>query len=89
MTYTSIENDKIKEIKKLQLKKYRDLTGNFIVEGEHLIEEAYNAGLLNTIILGEDVTLEKEYKDITVMVCNHKVMRFLSELDTPNKVLGI
>ena len=23
------------------------------------------------------------------MVCNHKVMRFLSELDTPNKVLGI
>ena len=43
MTYTSVENDRVKEIKKLQLKKYRDLTGTFIVEGEHLIEEAYNA----------------------------------------------
>ena len=53
MTYTSVENDRVKEIKKLQLKKYRDLTGTFIVEGEHLIEEAYNAGLLKTIILGE------------------------------------
>ena len=89
MTYTSVENDRVKEIKKLQLKKYRDLTGTFIVEGEHLIDEAYNAGLLKTIILGEDVNLEKKYKDIEIMVCNHKVMRFLSELDTPNKVLGI
>ena len=52
MTYTSVENDRVKEIKKVQLKKYRDLTRTFIVEGEHLIEEAYNAGLLKTIILG-------------------------------------
>lgn len=87
--YTSIENDKIKEIKKLQLKKYRDLTNTFIVEGDHLVEEAYEAGLLSTIIIGEDVTLSNKYSNIPTMICNHKVMRFLSELDTPNKVLGI
>ena len=41
MIITSINNEKIKEIKKLNDKKYRDLTDLFLVEGEHLIKEAY------------------------------------------------
>ena len=45
MLYTSKENKKIKEIKKLTMKKYRDLNGFFLVEGKHLIEEAYKANM--------------------------------------------
>ncbi len=88
MIYTSVDNDRIKDIHKLQTKKFRDITETFIVEGEHLVEEAYKTGLLKLVIKGEDVTLEKDY-GVETITCNHKVMRFLSELDTPNKVLGV
>ena len=40
MQYSSISNDKIKSLKRLQEKKYRDQTGLFLIEGNHLIEEA-------------------------------------------------
>ena len=46
MVYTSTENEKIKDIKKLNQKKYRDKTGLFLVEGEHLVLEAYKSGCL-------------------------------------------
>lgn len=36
----SVNNERIKEFSKLNMKKYRDETGMFIVEGEHLVEEA-------------------------------------------------
>ena len=53
MLYSSIENKKIKELKKLHTKKYRDETGLFLVEGTHLIEEAYNKGYLKELLLEE------------------------------------
>ena len=46
MTYTSIENEHIKEIKKLNQKKYRDLNNKFIVEGEHIVNEAIKANIV-------------------------------------------
>lgn len=88
MIYTSIDNSKIKEIKKLQTKKYRDITNSFIIEGDHLVEEAYKKGLLKTIIVDENYKLNKNY-DVDIMICGHKVMKYLSELNNPNKVLGI
>ena len=51
MLYTSIENKKIKEIKKLYQKKYRDLNNRFIVEGEHLVVEAYKKGVLEELLV--------------------------------------
>ena len=41
MIITSLNNPTIKEISKLKNKKYRDLTNTYLVEGEHLVEEAY------------------------------------------------
>ena len=34
MLYSSLENPKIKELKKLKTKKYRDILGKFIIEGD-------------------------------------------------------
>ena len=53
MIYTSIENEHIKEIKKLNNKKYRDLNGKFIIEGKHLVEEAIKNNLVEEILLLE------------------------------------
>lgn len=88
MIYSSIDNIKIKDIQKLQSKKYRDLTNTFLIEGEHLVLEASKAGLLNLIIKLEDYDLENDY-ELEIISCSSKVMRFLSELDNPSKVLGV
>ena len=46
MIYTSMNNERIKNIKKLKEKKYRDKTGLFLIEGDHLIKEAYTSKIL-------------------------------------------
>ena len=86
MLYSSIENKKIKEIKKLNTKKYRDLTNLFIVEGEHLVLEAYKNGVLKELILEEN---EQFKLDVTISYVTLNVLKYISELDTPNKIIGI
>lgn len=51
---TSLQNKKIKEWTALHHKKDRDKTGLFLIEGEHLIEEALQAGIVTTIITDTD-----------------------------------
>ena len=46
---TSLENRKIKMFESLKKKKYRDRYGLFIVEEEHLIEEAMKNFALETV----------------------------------------
>ena len=46
MVITSLDNKKVKEVVKLQSKKYRDSTNTFVVETEHLVEEAFKAGIV-------------------------------------------
>jgi len=84
--YSSIQNDKIKNIKKLREKKNRDKEELFIVEGINLVEEAYKNNLLKTLIVldGSNYSL-----DVETMIVTEKVMKFLSELDTPNEVMGV
>lgn len=41
----SVKNERIKEVKKLYQKKYRDRTNLYLLESPHLIEEALQAGV--------------------------------------------
>lgn len=86
MLYSSIDNKKIKDIKKLYQKKYRDENKLFLVEGEHLVEEAYKCGYLESIIIeeGYDFHIEKNNMYVT-----GKVMNYLSELDHNQHIMGI
>ena len=43
---TSVDNKRIKEVSKLNNRKYRKEMGLFLVEGSHLVEEAYKHNLL-------------------------------------------
>lgn len=86
MLYSSIDNKKIKDIKKLTQKKYRDDQNLFLVEGEHLVMEAYKSGYLKNIILVEDSEFTLEKDNIYV---NDRVMNYLTELDSHQKVMGI
>ena len=55
MVITSLENKKIKRYIKLKDKKYRDLYDEFLIEGEHLVREAYKKNIIKEILLlGEE-----------------------------------
>ena len=86
MLISSLDNQKIKDIKKLQTKKYREKTNLFLVEGEHLVLEAYKAGCLETLILKDGF----EYNlDVNTISVTENVLKYISELDTPQPMVGV
>lgn len=86
MLITSLENEKIKKCIKLKEKKYRDLYQEFIVEGEHLVIEAYRSGLLEEILLEEDsVTM----LDVPITSVTKEILSKISTLETPSYIVGI
>ncbi|MEE8806830.1 MAG: RNA methyltransferase [Lactimicrobium sp.] len=56
-TITSLQNARIKEWTKLHNKKDRDVCGCFLVEGEHLIQEALKENCVDVIITDQDCPL--------------------------------
>ena len=87
MVITSLNNDYIKEVNKLHQKKYRDETKTFIVEGDHLVAEAYKNGYLKEIITLEDVFIK--YDDIKTTYVKKEVMNKISEQISPSNIIGI
>lgn len=51
MEITSLTNAKVKQWAKYKEKKHRDSQERFLIEGEHLIEEAHKAGLIECVII--------------------------------------
>ena len=86
MLYTSIENKKIKLLKKLNEKKYRNQYNLFLIEGEHLIKEAYKKGCLKEVILEENTSINL---DVEINYATKNVLKYISNLDTPSKVIGV
>ncbi len=86
MLYSSLDNKKIKNLTKLNIKKYRDNSNYFLVEGEHLVLEAYKKGYLCELLLEEntDFSLPIETNYIT-----RNILKKITNLDTPQPVLGI
>ena len=79
----SVDNSRIKDIRKLKEKKYRDQYKLFLVEGEHLVLEAYKAGVLKSVILsGRDIDLDVEKIEVS-----EKVMNTISDINT--NIVGV
>ncbi|MGL5541684.1 MAG: TrmH family RNA methyltransferase [Erysipelotrichaceae bacterium] len=51
MEILSTQNQRVKQWAKYHEKKHRDADQQFLVEGEHLCEEAHQAGLLETLLV--------------------------------------
>ena len=52
---SSAKNEIVKQWKKLLTKKGRLQTKRFLIEGEHLVEEAVRADIIKELIVREDV----------------------------------
>ena len=86
MIITSLENNKIKKYLKLKNKKNRDEDKLFIVEGEHLVEEAIKNDLLFDLLVLENYECKI---DFPYTIVSNSVMKKLSDMDSLPKVIGI
>lgn len=79
---TSAMNATIKELMKLKQKKYRD--NYYLIEGEHLVEEALKAGHVECLIS----TKELHHDDVTVIVVSEQVMKKLTFTTHPQYLMA-
>ena len=82
----SLENTKIKNIGKLHQKKYRDETNTYIVEGDHLVNEAYKNGALLEVYALPTININMSVK---VNYVTNNVMSKISTMESPSNMIGI
>lgn len=87
MIITSVNNEHIKEINKLKEKKYRDITGKFLIEGEHLILEANKHNLIEELIILEGNEAPINFHKVTYV--NKEVMKKISSLDNYPNIIAV
>lgn len=87
MLIESPQNPKYKQLLKLHHAKYRSSFRRFLIEGKHLVEEAYKANQLEALILkkGDDFSLG----NIDRIELNEKMFVALSFTASSNVVMGV
>lgn len=85
MTYTSINNPKIKYLYKLKDKKFRDKEKLYIIEGEHLVKEALKRNLVKEIYCLENVNID--YPNINYI--SSDVMKHITSLNSIPQVIAL
>ena len=87
MLITSLENERVKKYLKLKEKKYRDKYSEFLVEGEHLVLEAYKAGLIKELILEEKTNYNIDIPNTIYLSTN--IIKKISNVDSPQKIMAL
>lgn len=97
MTITSKENELVKHIRKLREKKYRDIAGEFIVEGNKMIEEAVRENAkIKMIVVCEELNQNPIPKEILYKIAKEKIIyvsnnvfKVLTDVNTPQGILAV
>lgn len=87
MLITSLENERVKKYLKLKEKKYRDQYNQFIVEGTHLVLEAYKNGLIDELILEKEEVFPLNID--TVIYLPMEIINKISSVETPQTVMAL
>src|SRR5699024_10614959 len=83
-------NKYVKEWKKLQQRKYRYEKRQFLIEGFHLIEEAYKTKQsIETVIVAEGTTIPPTIDTSDVATANEQVFREISQTETPQGIAAV
>lgn len=88
---TSTKSETIKRLKRLMTKKGRQESGQFLVEGEHLVDEAIRAGRLVQLIVGESYTPKRSWRldQMPVLELSDHVADILSETEKTQGVFAV
>ncbi|MBW8351199.1 RNA methyltransferase [Bacillus sp. IITD106] len=88
----STKNSRVKEWKKLLSKKERDLTGTYIIEGEHLIEEALKTKDVIELMVQENIPILDSWpitKIPSVTTISADISKLISDTKTPQGVFAV
>lgn len=88
---TSTKSETIKRLKRLMTKKGRQESGQFLVEGEHLVDEAIRAGRLVQLIVGESYSPKSSWRldQMPVLELADHVADILSETEKTQGVFAV
>ena len=88
MIISSKDNEIVKEIRKLKEKKFRK--DKFLIEGIKMLEEAINENAdIDLIVLREGTAIQKDISRFNSIVVTEKVFDTLTDVVSPQGVLGI
>lgn len=80
---TSTTNNTVKLLMKLKQKKYRDETGSYLVEGEHLVEEALKAKQVECLI-----STKAFDSQLPVIEVSEEIMTKLAFTKSPQSIMA-
>lgn len=87
-----ISNNRIKYLKSLQQKKYRDLENKFLVEGKKIVEEAFSLhrDLIDVVYCTNEYaeTHPNELKETTEIVSYEEIKK-ISSLTKPQQIIAV
>lgn len=87
---TSVQNQRVKQWKKLHTKKERERTNTFLIEGEHLVEEAIKSGWnVRTIIVHEGYRNSSLLSGEDPVIVSDHVFKHLSQTKTPQGIIAV
>lgn len=86
MKIESLQNPKVKEWTKLKEKKYRDLNNLFLIEGDHLLNEAMVKGVVKEIISTDSLF---NFDGIPFYEVNESIMKKLSNQVSGTNVICV
>ncbi len=86
----SLSKNKIKWIRSLQLKKFRDDLGLFVIEGEKIVQEAlqFTPELIEELYHTNEFNIGKNHELNSTIVTNDELKQ-ISSLTTPNKAIAV
>lgn len=85
---TSKDNTKVKEIKKLKHKKYRN--NKFIVEGTKMVKEAISEKAdIDVIVYKSGITIDEELMQFNCLEVSGEIFKELTDVVTPQGVLAV
>lgn len=90
MVITSVSNEKVKSIRSLSQKKYRDRENLFIAEGIKMVNEAIKANLkIKTVCVTEGVKERIHATDAEVLTVSESVFKSMSNEISPEGALAV
>lgn len=88
MKIESLHNEKVKKWMRLKEKKGREQAKKFLVEGAHLVEEAYQAGCLECVLTIEDMQMCAKYQKPQYLL-EKKVFQKLQSVNSQVNQIGV
>lgn len=89
MIITSVSNNKIKEIVKLKEAKYIKKNKKYLIDGQHLVEEALEKNVVDEIFLVENMHYNIPIENIKVTIISENVSKYLSDTVTNQGIFAV